>query len=256
MKHIVFFLFLISSLVFWASCKHDPLQPFDPNDPFNPTDTIPLPPSLISDCDPDSTYFLNQILPLLEISCGSSESTGSCHNGANSESGISFNSYEDLFMNIEDDPNESPEYLFTPGNYNGSEIYEVIHETDASKQMPPPSSIYSISNEAEQMLGDWIDQGAQYNGCTEGCDTTNVSFQNDIFPIINFYCSSCHSGTNPSGDLLLTNYEGISSVIESIIDRINRDENDSESMPNDASKLIDCYIQQIEIWAADGSPEN
>ena len=207
MKQIVFFIFSLLILIFWASCKHDPLEPFDPNGAINPGDTIPLPPDFISDCDPDSVYFLNQIVPLLEISCGSS--VISCHDGPNSTSEISFNTYEDLFINIEDDPNKSPKYLIVPGNISQSEMIEAINETDTEDKMPPDTSDYSISASGEQMLEDWINQGALNNGCNEGCDSTDVSFQNDIFPIIYNYCTGCHSGPDPSGGLVLTDYDGI-----------------------------------------------
>jgi hypothetical protein len=42
------------------------------------------------------------------------------------------------------------------------------------------------------------------------CDTSQVSYKNDIVPIINKYCNSCHGGENPNvGSIDFSKYDQI-----------------------------------------------
>jgi len=90
----------------------------------------------------------------------------------------------------------------------------------------------------------------------EICDTLMVSFSEDILPVFNFHCKSCHSGAQPAGNLMLTNHEEIEAEIgNNIIDRINRDNSDNLLMPP-AGKLDDCVIEKIIAWKNQGSLNN
>jgi hypothetical protein len=57
------------------------------------------------------------------------------------------------------------------------------------------------------------------------CDQTEkeVRYSEDVAPIINSYCITCHSGTGASAGLLLTNYQEVKAAAESgkLSDRIN-----------------------------------
>ena len=85
------------------------------------------------------------------------------------------------------------------------------------------------------------------------CDTLLVSFELDIEPIINQNCFSCHSGSAPSGNVLLENYTQVSDSIYKIIEVISLEENSSNLMPP-GGKLPNCSIEQIEQWIEDGMP--
>ena len=92
------------------------------------------------------------------------------------------------------------------------------------------------------------------------CDTTLVSFQSDILPIIKTNCSSCHGGVTPSAGLLLENYDQISSSSKNntsggMINRIEREESDPRLMPM-GYKLPTCEIDQIKAWVNQGSLDN
>jgi len=84
--------------------------------------------------------------------------------------------------------------------------------------------------------------------CSEAeiCDTLMVSFSEDILPIFNFHCKSCHSGAQPAGSLILTNHQEIEPEInnDNIINRITKDNSDNLLMPP-AGKLDDCLIEKI-----------
>jgi hypothetical protein len=239
---VVFISFIV--LLTWASCKHEPYGPID-GPVTGPVDTIPVLPPIVSDCDPDSIYYENTIVPLLSSSCGSS--TIYCHSVPTDDNdGIVFNSYNDLINNAEED-------LIIPGNANDSKMIDVIQDGD----MPPDTSSFTISPENQALLTLWINQGAQNNGCNSGCDTTNVSYQDDVYPIISLVCSSCHSGSDPSGGILLTNYANISSeaVNGLLLSAISWDGNAAQ-MPDNGPQLDECYINLIQIWVDNGALDN
>jgi mono/diheme cytochrome c family protein len=89
------------------------------------------------------------------------------------------------------------------------------------------------------------------------CDTTNVTFTNNVFPVINANCTSCHSGQAPSGNIRLENYDNISAAANngSLLGVI-RHEQGWSPMPKGGGKLNDCDIAEIETWVNEGAPNN
>lgn len=87
------------------------------------------------------------------------------------------------------------------------------------------------------------------------CDSIPKSFSNDIFPIIQNNCTSCHSGSTPSGGIKLADHNDVSSNINITLETINH-EVGVTPMPYQQSKLSDSLIQVIECWANDGAPNN
>ena len=93
---------------------------------------------------------------------------------------------------------------------------------------------------------------------TEGpCDTTNVSFANDVLPMVEYRCQSCHGSMNPAAGLSLVTYEEISLIgLNGMLsDRINRAEMDEWVMPPDGP-LPNCKRSILDAWVADGCPQN
>jgi len=81
------------------------------------------------------------------------------------------------------------------------------------------------------------------------CDTTNVTYSNTVWPVINANCTSCHSGGFPSGNVRLSNYDEISAVAkDGRLLSVIRHEDGWSPMPKGGGKLPDCDIQQIETW--------
>ncbi len=92
------------------------------------------------------------------------------------------------------------------------------------------------------------------------CDTESVSFTNDIVPIIESHCVSCHSGSSPSGSLDLLDFESLSESalnigVNGLLNRIGRSEGSSGAMPTNY-KLTDCQIEQINSWIEQGLINN
>jgi len=99
---------------------------------------------------------------------------------------------------------------------------------------------------------------------TTMCDTTSVSFKNDITPIINLYCAvpgGCHdaSGSATSG-YNFTTYAGILPVATTniLIDDINQKPSASfyHAMPLNLPEIPACDIDKFTAWVNQGSQNN
>lgn len=89
------------------------------------------------------------------------------------------------------------------------------------------------------------------------CDSINVSYSADVWPIIASNCTSCHSGGAPSGNVYLDNYDNIVIAAKngSLIGVIKH-ENGYSPMPKGGAMLNDCSIAIIQKWVDDGTPDN
>jgi mono/diheme cytochrome c family protein len=218
---------LIFGVIIFSSCKHEP--------PIDTDGTVS------ENCNADTVYFGNTILPLLVSNCGMS----GCHDEGSHAEGIIVTDYYSL-MNSD---------IIDLGNANNSEIMEVITETDSDKIMPPPpgSSLTSAQIDA---IRTWINQGAKFNTCI-GCDTLNYRFAADIWPIISTNCTGCHSGGAPSGNLLITNHaETVVLVNDGSLMHSLHGTGGYSIMPKNSTGLQSCKITQIQKWINDGALNN
>jgi hypothetical protein len=89
------------------------------------------------------------------------------------------------------------------------------------------------------------------------CDTTNVTFSGDVWPVINSNCIICHSGSAPQGNVSLENYQDIVTAANngSLLGVIRHDDGWPE-MPKGGGMLPECDITKIEIWVEEGTPNN
>jgi len=89
------------------------------------------------------------------------------------------------------------------------------------------------------------------------CDTTNVTFSNDVFPILEANCISCHSGGAPAGNVNLETYDDIVASANSggLMGTIKH-ESGWSPMPKNGAKLDDCSIAKLDVWVAEGMPNN
>jgi hypothetical protein len=206
-------------------------------------DTTFTDPEIGHECDPDTVYFQNEILPLLISSCGV---TG-CHDPGTAQDGVILTDYASIMQTAD----------VRPGNPDGSDLYEKITDSDPDDRMPPPPN-QPLNAEQIARIERWILQGAQNNHCENtSCDTLNVTFSGQIFPVIQNTCLGCHSGPNPTGILLLTNHSQIASVAASgrLLGAIKH-QNGYQPMPQNGAQLNQCIITQFEKWISDGTPNN
>ncbi|MCG8327610.1 MAG: hypothetical protein MI974_07990 [Chitinophagales bacterium] len=239
---------LVMSLNTW-SCKHDPTMPEDSMTPVDTMDidTIdnPVDTSDITPCDSNTVYFNQQVLPILKSNCAFS----ACHDAASAQGEVILDNYNQVVATAG----------VEPFDLQGSDLYEAITEDDEDKRMPPiPRS--PLTPEQIQIISAWILQGAENEECdpdAEACDTDNVSFVNDLQPILNNTCVGCHSGSAPAGGIILGDYDGVKVVVDDgrLLGAINW-ESGFSSMPQGGEQLSDCVIDQFTAWINDGALNN
>ena len=93
----------------------------------------------------------------------------------------------------------------------------------------------------------------------ETCETSNLTYTNDIAPIINASCGSaaCH-GSDTMTSFPMGNYEEASFAVTfgRIVGAINHEEGFLPMpYPEGAAKLDQCNIDKITAWINDGAPE-
>ena len=207
-------------------------------------DTTFIPPGGGNDhpCDPDTVYFQNEILPLLLSSCA----TTGCHDEQTSEDGVVLVDYASIIETGK----------IKPGDPGDSELYEVLFKDDPEERMPP-SPKDPLTPEQKSLIEKWILQGAKNNYCDADCDTTNVTFSGSVWPVMQTNCVGCHSGGNPSGDILITNYEEVALLVDNgYLMGVIKQEGEYKPMPPNGAKLSDCDIATIEIWIKNGKPND
>ena len=199
-------------------------------------------PSPGNPCDPDTVYFEKDLLPLLQSSCAQP----GCHDAITMEDGVRLTDYASVMATAGVKP-------FDP---EGSDIYEVVTETDPDKRMPPPPSA-PWSQENIKLLNTWIAQGAQNLFCDEEeCDTTNVTYTSPVSGIVQKHCLGCHNDNNPLGGLSLQGYDNVVTVAnDGRLMGTVKHEAGYPAMPKNSSKLSDCKITQLEIWTQNGTPQ-
>jgi len=234
-------LLLMAVALVLSACQHDPFIPDGWVPPVEPPIDTPNQP--LDPCDPDSVYFTNTILPLLNSSCA----IPGCHDAGTAEDGVILSSYS-LIISTGD---------IVPGNPSASEVYENITEDDPDKVMPPPGSgVPPLTPDQIMDIFTWIQQGALNNGC-DGCDTASVTFSGSIFPLVQTACTGCHSGPSPQGGVLLTNFAEIAASANSgvLMNALNGT-GGVTLMPFNQPALSDCAKRTVQIWIEDGTPNN
>lgn len=86
------------------------------------------------------------------------------------------------------------------------------------------------------------------------CDTTTISFNRDVMPIIQNNCVSCHQPGAQQSNSPMTNYAQIKAYVQNrqLSNRIN---GIGGLMPP-SGKMPLCNIQIIEAWLNIGAPDN
>lgn len=225
----LFLIILVSS-----SCKHEP-------------DLITIIPADTTStggnkCNPDSIYFVQEILPVFQSGCAMS----GCHDAASHKEDIILDSYSNIMATGK----------IKISNPADSKIYKVLTENGEDRMPPPPAAPTTAAQQAAILK--WISQGAKNNSCSQlGCDTVNVKYTTHVKPLIVNYCQGCHSGSNPGAGIDLSSYSGVKAIADNgkFIGSISF-LNGYSSMPKNGNKLSECQINMVKIWINQGAPNN
>lgn len=209
------------------------------NPPQNPPDTPATNPADTALC------FERDVLPIFISNCAKS----GCHDAASHQDGYVFTSYATITAK-----------KFSPGDPDDTELWEAINEDDPDKMMPPPGNARLTAQQKNRIL-QWILMGAPNSaGCSTGgggCDTANVTYSARIQPLMANYCAGCHSGAAPSGGINLSNHAGVAAVALNgrLYGAVSHTPGFA-AMPQGGSKLSNCNIALIRVWANAGAPNN
>ncbi|GMW03594.1 MAG: hypothetical protein AMXMBFR84_47280 [Candidatus Hydrogenedentota bacterium] len=101
----------------------------------------------------DPVNYARDIQPILSSVCFT------CHgpDGDKRKGGLRFDLMETAF-----EPAASGMVPLWPGQKESSEVYRRIASANAENQMPPPASKKSLTSEQVNLIGRWIDEGAQW----------------------------------------------------------------------------------------------
>ena len=109
-----------------------------------------------SPCYAEKIQFNKSIKPILSNNCFS------CHGPDEKvvKGGLQLHLREKAISVLE----KSDERAITPGNREESTLWHRINSTDPDEKMPPPESNHKLTEEEIDLIGQWIDEGAEYQG--------------------------------------------------------------------------------------------
>lgn len=92
---------------------------------------------------------------------------------------------------------------------------------------------------------------------TADCLTVEMSYRNDIQPILASECYTCHSAAANFANITLEGFDEMNKYVAdgSLIGAIRHDAGFSP-MPKNKAMLLQCEIEKIEAWIADGALNN
>lgn len=207
----------VISLFTLNSCKHDPIEPIVPT---------------------TEICFQDKILPVIQSNCAKS----GCHDAITAEEDIILTDYTNIRK------------IVNPGNPSNSKLYEVLITSPGSEKFMPPAPNPPLTTEQMALIYGWIAQGAKNTTCESSCDTNVYTFSGAVMPTIQQYCTGCHSGSSPGGNLSLQNYGQVVIAVNSrnLYPRIT---SISNPMPQ-AGLMEACRIRQIKKWIDAGKINN
>jgi hypothetical protein len=232
-KNKFLILSLLTGIILLAiTCKHEiPL----PDNNGNGNDTT----TQTNSCSPDTVYFINEILPLLNSNCA----TSGCHDAASHQGRVVLSNYSKI------------KSLVVPFNASESRLYNVVKQTGEDRMPPPPRAALTAQQLAK--LEKWINQGALNNQCTSNCDTTVFTYAGAVSITLSTYCKGCHNSVSSGGGIDLSSYAKvkIQALNGNLLGTITHAAGYSP-MPKGDNILSDCEIRQIEKWIEAGALNN
>ncbi len=235
---IVYLLFsLITGLFVLNACRHEILNPGNGSGGGGTGGGGNLPPT--SNCNPDSVYFVNDIMPLISSNCTMS----GCHDNITHADGVNLTTYNKIMGYVR------------PGDAANSKLYKVIIKTDGDRMPPPPMAPMTTAQKA--LIQKWINQGAKNNSCIGSCDTTVFTYSGAVKPIMDNKCAGCHNPSNLGGNIDVSTFAAVRIVaLNGKLYGSIAHQTGYSPMPKNAAKLSDCEIRQVQKWITAGSQNN
>jgi cytochrome c553 len=94
-----------------------------------------------------------------------------------------------------------------------------------------------------------------FKDITNLCKTDSMSFQNDVYPVIENSCVGCHGNVGAAAGVNLEGYDNVKKNYVRMMNAIEYKAGASR-MPQGASKLPACTINQLNAWIDQGLKNN
>lgn len=106
-----------------------------------------------------------------------------------------------------------------------------------------------------------LPSGCYYDNVTDlypnGCRVVEMSYTENINPILKTNCLSCHDEFSQQGGIILEGYENLIPYVENgKLMGSMRHEDGFVTMPLTGGKLSNCQIKKFESWIVDGALNN
>ena len=191
-------------------------------------------------CDPNAVIFSRDVMPILSTNCAYS----GCHDAATAADDIILDTYGNVMASGE----------VTPGSANQSELYTVLFD-DGDDLMPPPPASPLTSGQIGT-IRDWINGGALNQECDIACDNSNPTWSTRVWPLVEVYCKSCHSGISPDGGVRYRNFNDVKASVNDggFMGTILSSPGYNPMPP--AGPMPDCDIEALQIWIENGARED
>ena len=233
---LVYLIILFSAgLIVLNACRHEILNQ---NNSGGGAGSGTTPPAT-ANCNPDSVYFVNAIMPLVSSNCTMS----GCHDNITHADGVNLTTYNNIMRYV------------VPGNAANSKLYKVIVKTDGDRMPPPPMPAMTTVQKA--LIQKWINQGAKNNNCIASCDTAVFTYSGAVKTIMDNKCTGCHNPGNLGGNIDVSTYNALrvialnGKLYGSVAHQVG-----FSAMPKNSAKLSDCEIRQVQKWITAGSSNN
>ena len=121
-------------------------------------------------------------------------------------------------------------------------------------------TIIAFGVSASCMLALFIPSGCYYDNeedlyGTVTCDTTALSYKNDIVPILNIYCYACHvPNSGQAGATEFDTYSGLQPLVQNVVLRM--EDPFSPMPPTTSPQPSACDIAKIKAWVNAGALDN
>lgn len=89
------------------------------------------------------------------------------------------------------------------------------------------------------------------------CDTSAVTYNASIVPVLASNCISCHGGAFPSGGIKLDTYTDVRTyALNGRLYGAISHSSGFVAMPQNAAQLSNCTIAKFRLWISSGAPNN
>jgi len=218
------------------ACRHEILNPGTGGSGGTGGGGNPLP---TSNCNPDSVYFVNQVMPIISSNCTMS----GCHDNITHADGVNLTNYTNIMKYVR------------AGDAANSKLYKVVIKTNGDRMPPPPMPPLTAAQKA--LIQKWINQGAKNNSCIGACDTAVFTFSGAVKPIMDAKCTGCHNPANLGGNIDLSTYNAVKVVaLNGKLYGSIAQQAGYSPMPKNSAKLSDCEIRQVQQWINAGALNN